>query len=50
MKPMQRALISGIAVVSSCAMVMAQAPAGAAPAGGPPPPRPNLSVTSSAWP
>ena len=41
----QRALFSGIAVVASCAMVMAQAPAG-----GPPPPRPNLSVTSTAWP
>ena len=49
MKSIQRALFSGIAVLSSCAIVMAQAPPAAAPAGGPPPPRPNFSVTSSAW-
>src|ERR1700679_2362061 len=51
MRTTQRALLSGIALISSCAVVMAQAPAGggAAP-GGPPPPRPGLSVTSPAWP
>jgi Raf kinase inhibitor-like YbhB/YbcL family protein len=48
MKMMQRALLLGIAGIASCALVLAQAPA-AAPAGGPPPPRPVLSVTSSAW-
>ena len=42
---MQRALVLGAAVLSCCAMGLAQAPAG-----GPPPPRPVLSVTSSAWP
>jgi Raf kinase inhibitor-like YbhB/YbcL family protein len=49
MKIMQPALYSGIALLASCAITLAQAP----PAGGqagPPPPRPNLSVTSSAWP
>ena len=50
MKIMQRAAFSAIAVVSSCAMVMAQAPAGAAGKGGPPPPRLVLSVTTTAWP
>ena len=49
MKITQRILLSGIAVLSACAIGMAQPPA-AGPAGGPPPPRPNLSVTSSAWP
>ena len=49
MKMMQRALLTGIAVLSISTTVMAQAPAGGAPAG-PPPPRPVLSVTSTAWP
>src|SRR5579863_3010205 len=49
MKSTQRALLSAIAVLSSCAIVMAQAPPAGGPAGGPPPPRPNFSVTSPAW-
>jgi Raf kinase inhibitor-like YbhB/YbcL family protein len=43
---MQRSLLSAIAVLSSSAMAMAQAPQGRAPA----PPRPVLSVTTTAWP
>jgi hypothetical protein len=42
MKTVQQASLSGIAVLSFCAMGMAQAPAGG-PAGGPPPPRPNCA-------
>jgi Raf kinase inhibitor-like YbhB/YbcL family protein len=47
MKIKQRALLSVIAVMASCAMVMAQGPGGAKGKGGPP--RPVLSVTSPAW-
>jgi hypothetical protein len=46
---MQRGLLSAIIVLSSGAIVMAQAPGGAK--GGPKgPPRPVFSVTTSAWP
>ena len=45
MKIWDRVWLSAIVVTSSCAMVMAQAPAGGK--GGPP--RPVLSVTSTAW-
>src|ERR1700683_3988084 len=45
MKVMQQGLLSAL-VVMSCAMAIAQAPAGGR--GGPP--RPVLSVTSTAWP
>jgi Raf kinase inhibitor-like YbhB/YbcL family protein len=47
MKVMQRGLLSAIAVMSSCAMAMAQAPAGGARGG---PPRPVFWVTTAAWP
>jgi hypothetical protein len=46
MKIRERILLSAMAIAASCAMVMAQAPAGGK--GGPP--RPVLSVTSNAWP
>src|SRR5690349_11951819 len=46
MKKIQRGLVSAITVLSSCAIVLAQAPGGGK--GGPP--RPVLSVTSPAWP
>src|SRR4051812_9647269 len=46
MKRTQPALLSAIAVVVSCGMLMAQAPAGEKKG----PPNPALSVTSSAWP
>ena len=46
MKLLQRSLPSVFAVMSSCVIVMAQAPGGGK--GGPP--RPSLSVTSTAWP
>ena len=45
MKIMQRVWLSAMVVTSSCTMIMAQAPAGGK--GGPP--RPVLSVTSTAW-
>lgn len=47
MNVMQRGLLSALVATSSCALVMAQAPAGgrAAPA-----PRPVLSVSTTAWP
>jgi Raf kinase inhibitor-like YbhB/YbcL family protein len=55
MKIMQRGLLSAIVVTSSCAMLMAQAPGGGKGPGGPGggkggPPRPVLSVTTTAWP
>jgi Raf kinase inhibitor-like YbhB/YbcL family protein len=57
MKIMQRALFSAIVAVSSCAMVMAQAPPAAGKGPGGPggggrggPPRPVLSVTSTSFP
>ena len=46
MKIMQRVVLSAIAFVASGAMVMAQPPAGKGPGG---PPRPVLSVSSTAW-
>ncbi len=47
MKMMQQSMLAAL-VVSSCALVMGQAPGGAkGPAG---PPRPVLSVTTNAWP
>src|SRR5271167_1758989 len=51
MKITQRAVLSTIAVLSSCALAAAQGPpAGGAGKAGPPPPRLVFSVTSSAWP
>src|SRR5580700_3718275 len=47
MKELQRGLLSAIIVMSSCAVAMAQAPAGQK---GAAPPRLVLSVTSTAWP
>jgi len=47
MKTIQRGMLSTIAVLASGAMLMAQAPAGGKGKGGPP--RPVLSVTSTAW-
>jgi Raf kinase inhibitor-like YbhB/YbcL family protein len=46
MNAMQRSLLSAIVAVSSCALAMAQAPAGKQ---GAPPPRMVLSVSSTAW-
>src|SRR5580658_8983774 len=49
---MQQSLLSAIIVMSSSAMALAQAPAGAPPGGGRGPggpPRPVLTVTSPAW-
>src|ERR1700733_3287811 len=42
----QRVLLSAMVFMAPAALLMAQAKG----PGGPPPPRPNLSVTSSAWP
>jgi len=54
MKIMQRGLLTAVAVMSSCALVMAQAPpgpgGGGKGGGGRGPARPVLSVTSPAWP
>ena len=50
MNVMQRGLLSAVIAASSCALALAQAPAG--PAGGraAPAPRPVLSVSTNAWP
>ena len=48
MKLVQRAMLSAIIVASSAAVTMAQAPGGEKKA--PAPPRPVLSVTTTAWP
>lgn len=52
MKTMHACLLSAAAVLTSAAMLMAQAPGGAkgGPGAGKAPPRPALSVTSPAWP
>ncbi len=47
MKVTERSLFSAVAVLSLCAMAFAQAPAGGRAAA---PPRPVLSVTTTAWP
>ena len=49
-KIIQRGMLAVIAVLSSCAMVLAQAPGGAKGKGPGGPPRPVLSVTSTGWP
>jgi len=46
MKIIQRGMLSALAIMASAAMVMAQPPAGKGPGG---PPRPVLSVSSTAW-
>src|SRR4051812_36000867 len=46
MKNVQRGLLAAIAVISTGTMVMGQPPAGKGKGG---PPRPVLSVTSTAW-
>lgn len=47
-KVVSRTAVTAIAVMSACAMAMAQAPGGGRGKGGPP--RPVLSVTTTAWP